>query len=243
MAEEGIRRIIAFCTVPFGTEHSAQSYKRGINAAVIKANVPNLVVRQTRLFYDHPLFLSAMADRLTETFQRQEARSKGRWTRDETMDGNPVLTPNPSHLILFTAHSVPVTDAAIESYQSHLKLACSRVADLLQLNHFGIDWDIAFQSRSGPSDSWCGPYVADFVKTIPEQFPGKKNVVACPIGFMLENMELLYDLDMEMRQQCELLGLDYDRTLPLSGHLKAIAMIRDLVAEVFSPLVPRRFLE
>jgi ferrochelatase len=84
--------------------------------------------------------------------------------------------------------------------------------------------------------------VTEFVKTLPERYPEKKTIIACPIGFMLENMELLHDLDLELRGQCESLGLNYDRTLPVSGHCKAIAMIRELVAEVDSPLVPRRSL-
>jgi len=174
-------------------------------------------------------------------------REEGREKRDEAV--SPLtslpspLPPHPSSLfVLFTAHSVPVTDAQIESYQAQLKQACSLVADLLQLEQFGISWDIAYQSRRNTYGSWCGPDVTEFVKAMPERFPDKKTVIACPIGFMLENMELLYDLDLELRQQCELLGLNYDRTLPVSGHRKTIAMIRELVAEVYSPLVPRRSL-
>jgi len=242
MADEGIRRVIAFCTVPFGTEHSTQSYSRAIDAAVKKANVPDFVVQQTRLFYDHPLFISTVADRLTETSAMHIDWKNALPPRDDRPAIFRCLPDAASYFVVFTAHSVPVTDAEVDSYQSQLKQACSRVADLLQLAQYGIDWGIAFQSRSGTSGLWCGPDVAEVVKTISERFPEKKNVIACPIGFMLENMELLYDLDVEMRQLCETLGLCYDRTLPVSGHRKAIAMIRELVAEVYSPLVPRRCL-
>ena len=242
MAEDGIRRVIAFCTVPFGTEHSTQSYSRAIDAAVKKANVPNFVVQQTRLFYHHPLFISTMADRLTETLAMRIDWENELPPRDDRPAILHRLTETASHFILFTAHSVPVTDTEIESYQSQLKHACSLVADLMQFEQFGINWDIAWQSRGKTHGSWCGPDVAEFVKTIPEQFPEIKTVIACPIGFMLENMELLYDLDVELQQQCESLGLNYDRTLPVSGHRKTIAMVRELVAEVYSPLVPRRCL-
>jgi len=242
MAEDGIRRVIAFCTVPFGTEHSKRSYDGAINAAVNKVNVPDFVVQQTRLFYKHPLFISTMADRLTETFQGRKEGGERRETRDETRDGNTPLTAYPSPLVLFTAHSIPVTDAEFASYQSQMKQACSLVADLLRLDRFGMDWDIAWQSRGGSQGSWCEPDVVEYVKMLlkGERFPGKKTVIVCPIGFMLENMELLYDLDVELRQFCESVGLNYDRTLPVSGHRKTIAMIRELVAEVYSPLVPRR---
>ena len=242
MAEDGIRRVIAFCTVPFGTEHSVRSYNRAIDAAVKKANVPDFMVRQTRLFYNHPLFISTMADRLTETLAMRIDWENELPPRDDRPAVLRRLPDAASHFILFTAHSVPVTDAEIESYQAQLKQAGSLVADLVQLEQFGIDWDIAYQSSGNTHGSWCGPNVIEFVRSLRERFPGKKTVIACPIGFMLENMELCYDLDVELRQLCELLGLHYDRTLPVSGHRKTIAMIRELVAEVYSPLVPRRYL-
>jgi ferrochelatase len=242
MAEEGMRRVIVFCTFPFGTEHSTRSYSGAIDAAVKKVNIPDFVVQQTRLFYNHPLFISTMADRLAETLAMRIDWGNALPPRD---DRSAILSRLPdaaNHFVLFTAHSVPVTDAEIESYQSQLKHACSQVADLMQLDQCGIDWGIAWQSHGGSHGSWCSPDVAEFVKKIPERFPGKKTVIVCPIGFMLENMELLHDLDLELRQLCESRGLEYDRTLPVSGHRKAIAMIRELVAEVYSPLVPRRYL-
>ena len=247
MAEDGIRRVIAFCTVPFGTEHSTRSYNGAIDAAVKKVSISDLVVQQTRLFYNHPLFISTMADRIAETLIKRIDRLD--WDSNKTPRGDRLAILRDSlkaggYFILFTAHSVPVTDAEFASYQSQMKQACSSVADLVQFERFGIDWDIAWQSRGSLHGSWCGPDVVDYVKMLlkGERFPGKKTVIACPIGFMLENMELLYDLDIELRQFCESVGLNYARTLPVSGHRKTIAMIRELVAEVYSPLVPRRYL-
>ncbi len=240
MAEEGIRRVIAFCTVPFATGHSDRSYSRAIDAAVKKANVPDFAVRQTRTFYHHPLFISTMADRLTETLAMRIDWGHELPPRDDRAAILHRLPEPASHFVLFTAHSVPVTDTGLEAYQSQLKQACSLVADLMRLDTFGIAWGIAYQSRSAASDSWCGPDVGEFVKTLTERFPGKKTVIACPVGFMLENMELLHDLDLELGRLCESLELNYDRTLPVSGHRKTIAMIRELVAEAYSPLIPRR---
>ena len=242
MAEEGIRRVIAFCTVPFGTAHSTRSYSRAIEAAVKKTGVSEFEVRQTRLFYDHPLFISTMADRLSETFAMRIDWGNDLPPRDDRSAVLQQLPEPGKHLVVFTAHSVPVSDAEIESYESQLKRSCSLVAELMQLERFGIHWEIAYQSRSSTHGSWCGPDVSELIKSVPERFPDKKTIIACPIGFMLENMELLYDLDAELRQHCESLGLEYDRTLPVSGHRKTIAMIRELVAEVYSPLVPRRSL-
>ena len=242
MAEDGMRRVIAFCTVPFGTAHSTQSYDRAIEAAIKKTGLAGFTVQKTRLFYDHPLFVSTMADRLVETFAMRIDWGNELPPREDRTAILHRLSDAGQYFVVFTAHSVPVSDTEFASYESQLKQSCSLVAELLQLKRFGIDWEIAYQSRGCTHGSWCGPDVGEFVKTLPDRFPGKTKVVACPIGFMLENMELLYDLDTELRSLCESLGLDYARTLPVSGHRKTVAMIRELVAEVYSPLVPRRTL-
>jgi len=249
MVEEGIRRVIAFCTVPFGTEHSMRSYSHAIESAIEKAGIPDFVVQQTRLFYDHPLYISTVADRLMETLAMRVDWGNELPSSDDRPTILHRLPDAESHFVLFTAHSVPQSDTAMESYRSQLKQACSLVADLMQLRDFNITWDFAFQScgssrRTSQSRQslWCGPDVTDYVKTIPERFPDRKTVIACPIGFMLENMELLYDLDLVLCKLCKSLGLNYERTFPVSGHRKIITMIRELVAEVYSPLVPRRCL-
>ena len=242
MAEEGIRRVIAFCTVPFDTAHSTQSYDRAIEAAIKKAGLSDLTVRQTRRFFDHPLFVSTMADRLLETFAMRIDWGDELPPRDDRMAVLHRLPDADRYFVVFTAHSVPMVDAGIELYKAQLQQSCSLVAELLQFEQFGIDWAIAYQSRSGTPGSWCGPDVGELAQSLPEKFPGKTTLIACPIGFMLENKELLYDLDVELRRICESCGLDYDRTLPVSGHRKSIAMIRELAAELISPLVPRRSL-
>ena len=61
---------------------------------------------------------------------------------------------------------------------------------------------------------------------------GGRDVVLAPIGFVCENMEIVYDLDVEVRRLCEELGLNFVRSRG-GGQPSAVSsqMIRELVLE------------
>jgi ferrochelatase len=254
MINEGIRRIFAFCTVPFETAHRKRAYLQTLDVtaqnAAKNAKIPidDICIHTARRFYNHPLYISAVADRLTETFAMQMDWKDKIPPRDDASLILRRLIENEQDnaMVIFTAHSLTLADAEAPQselpYEQQFRQASALVAETLRLKQFGIEWDVAYQSRSVKQGSWSEPDVGEFVKTLPERFPNRKNLYFCPIGFMLENTELLYDLDMEIRRLCESLGLQYARTLPVGGSDKAIAMIRELIAEKFSPLVPRRLL-
>ena len=68
------------------------------------------------------------------------------------------------------------------------------------------DWALVYQSRSGrPEDPWLGPDICEYLRT--SQGRGLEAVVICPIGFVCDHIEVLYDLDHEAAQVCEELGL------------------------------------
>jgi ferrochelatase len=63
-----------------------------------------------------------------------------------------------------------------------------------------------YQSRSGrPEDPWLGPDVGEYLQAARAQ--GVAAVVLCPIGFVCDHLEVLYDLDREARDLCHALGL------------------------------------
>ena len=217
MSEDGSGKIVAFCTVPFETEHSSRSYASAIDAALKKTGNFNISVTTTKPFGCHELYLDAVADRLREVFDHSPG--------DAACD-----------LILFTAHSVPKTDAALPNYVQQLQAAGSQVIERLAKTarcfDRRFDWDLAFQSRSGgnPND-WCGSDVNDFVRAMPDKWPQKKRVVVSPIGFLLENAELMYDIDIETRNLCHANNLEYVRAFASGAHDNVIALIRQLILD------------
>ena len=81
-----------------------------------------------------------------------------------------------------------------------------------RLRHIGLDAALAFQSRSGsPFIPWLEPDVSAFLRNYKRDNPSLASVVVVPIGFFFENMETIYDLDVETRETCEALGVEYRR--------------------------------
>jgi len=216
MAEQGIRRALAFVTSAFGSYPGCRAYREAINEACASLGPASPRVEKIRLFYDHPDFIAAQADRVrraVEVFGGTRPR------------------------VLFTAHSIPQSMAAAAPYERQLHEACRWTADQAGIT----DWQLAYQSRSGPPNQpWLEPSVEDTLAQWATE--GCRRVVLAPIGFLVEHMEVAYDLDIEAAQRCEQLGIKMVRASTVGGHPRLTTMIRKLVAERFDPNVPRESL-
>ena len=71
---------------------------------------------------------------------------------------------------------------------------------------------------------------------------GVKDVVVCPIGFLSDHMEVLYDLDTEARALCDRVDLNMVRAATVGTHPTFVKMIRELIIERTTPGTPHRFL-
>ena len=99
-------------------------------------------------------------------------------------------------------------------------------------------FDIVFQSRSGPpSQAWLEPDIRDRIRQLPAE--GIQDIVVVPIGFLAENMEVIYDLDVEVAQLCEQIGVNMVRADVVANHPRFVQMIRELIVERFDPSAPR----
>jgi len=160
-----------------------------------------LRIDKLRVFYNHPGFIEAIVERCEEALR----------------------TLSQPHLI-FTAHSVPLSFAQTSRYVEQLEETCRLVAG--QLGQTG--WRLVYQSRSGPpAQPWLEPDIGDYLK----QVESGAEVVIAPIGFLSDHMEVVYDLDTEVRQICERRGIRMARAATVGVHPKFVSMIRDLVLE------------
>lgn len=116
-------------------------------------------------------------------------------------------------IVVFTAHSLPLTDAAAKRiYPSQIELAVREISTQLSIR----DYRIVYQSKGKRGGDWLGP---DIVEVIDLLKPGTKLLVV-PIGFIQENVETLYDLDIVARRKAEEKGLSYARVgTPLKSGL------------------------
>lgn len=100
-------------------------------------------------------------------------------------------------------------------------------------------WELVFQSRSGsPSQPWLEPDIRDHIRSLHEA-GGLEHLVIAPIGFLADNMEVVYDLDVEVRGLCDELGIEMIRAAVVGCHPRFVGMIRELIVERLDPAAPR----
>ena len=206
MKDKGHRRALGIILSSFQTEASWERYVGDVAAAREKLGPGAPEVRYAPPWFDHPRFIEAMVDRVSDALsQVAPARREA--------------TP-----LIFTAHSVPTAMADGSPYVEQFKAASRSVAE--RLDH--LRWTVAYQSRSGsPNDPWLEPDISDVLRGLAKEGVGE--VVVAPIGFVCDHVEVLYDLDVEARRVAEALGLGFHRATAVNDHPAFVEMLADLV--------------
>jgi ferrochelatase len=130
--------------------------------------------------------------------------------------------------VFFTAHSLPV--AVIrqgDTYATEMAAAAEAVAARANMAN---PWRVVYQSQGATAGPWLGPTVRESLLEIAEQ--GQKDVVFCPIGFLSNHVEILYDLDVEARAEADKAGLSFSRTTSLNASPELVAAIAAVAARL-----------
>jgi protoporphyrin/coproporphyrin ferrochelatase len=110
-----------------------------------------------------------------------------------------------SHVV-FTAHSLPARIVETgDTYHDALLETSRLVADRATIS----DWSFAFQSASPTGEPWLGPDILDHLEALRER--GVSSVIACPVGFVSDHLEIRWDLDVEAAERSRELGLRFAR--------------------------------
>ena len=127
--------------------------------------------------------------------------------------------------VIFTAHSLPqrIRETG-DTYPEQLAESARLVATAAGLD----EWLVAWQSAGRTPEPWLGPDVRDVVRQLGvEQLADA--VVICPIGFVADHLEVLYDLDVELAGIAAAGGLGYARTASLNDDPAFVAALTDLI--------------
>jgi ferrochelatase len=204
MRDDGIQRAVAFATSAFGSYSSCRQYQENIaNArAEIAAEDPSKSVPE--IVKIRPFSAHPLfIQAITERVREAVAQL-------------------PGARLIFTAHSIPTAMAQASPYAQELEAASKKVAEAVGAR----DWTVVYQSRSGPpSQPWLAPDIADYLRENPT------DVVIVPIGFLSDHMEVIFDLDVEVRKVCDELGVRMVRAGTVGTHPAMIRMIAELAAE------------
>lgn len=209
MAGDGVRRALAFVTSGFSSYSACRQYREDIERAIAAVGPAAPRIDTLRLFYNHPGFIDAVVD---------HART--------ALAALPAAQRAAAHLA-FTAHSIPRSMAETSDYAVQLLDAAALVVERLGDDH---PWRLVYQSRSGPPTvPWLGPDIGDHLEAL--SHAGVADVVAIPIGFVSDHMEVKYDLDTEAAARAKALGLRLVRAATPGSHPAFVRMIRQLILE------------
>ena len=206
MAAEGRRSAAVIVTSAFSSYSGCRQYHEDLARVAAEVDgAPKLT--RVRVYGNHPGFAGAMAKRVRQAVDGAHLR-----------DG--VHT-------LFTAHSVPLRMAAACDYEAQLADAAESVAAAAGLTG---ETEIVYQSRSGPPQvPWLAPDVSDRLAELGSQ--GVRSVLAVPLGFVSDHMEVLVDLDARARSTAARAGITMVRARTVGTHPLFVEALVDLVEE------------
>ena len=218
MQRAGVQRSLAFFTSGYSSYSGCRQYRENILDVQAELGDSAPVVEKLRMFYNHPDFIAANADRVRDAVQQlpEEARS--------------------SFQIAFTAHSIPNSMAGGCDYEQQLTETCRLLAEELSIP--AERWNLVYQSRSGrPEDPWLEPDILDHIRVLKSR--EVTALIVAPIGFLSDHMEVLFDLDEEAALLCKELGISMSRAGTVGTHPQFVTMIRKLIQERLDPAQPR----
>lgn len=225
MKADGIQRALALVTSALSSYSGCRQYRENIEAARAHVGAGAPEIHKLRVFYNHPGFIEPMVANVNSALSKVPA---------ELRDATPLL---------FAAHSIPNSMAAGCAYETQHKEASRLVAQAVGPN----PWHCVYQSRSGPPHQpWLEPDICDFIRELHGEAGGPDSpiphIVVVPIGFISDHMEVMFDLDLEARELCEELGIQYHRAATVGTDPGFVTMIRELIDERLSDEPHRRSL-
>lgn len=211
MTADGVRRALVFPTSAYGGYSACRQYDEDIERAraAVGAGAPELV--KLRHFFDHPLFVGAFADALRAALEQV-----------------------PGARVVFTAHSVPESaDKAAgppEEGGRRYSRQIHEAARLVAAQAGVAEYDVVWQSRSGPPQvPWLEPDIVDHIDAL--HAAGVQGVVVCPVGFVSDHLEVIWDLDNEAAERAAEHGMGFARAATPNGDPRFAELVVELVRE------------
>lgn len=205
MAEEGIENAVAVVLAPHYSKLGVGQYFEYAEKER-EASAPAMQIRCVERWGDSPFLIEALTQRVRNCLEG--------WDPEHTM-------------VLFTAHSLPQRIRTWDDpYERELMQTATLVAERVALPH----WQFAFQSASSTGEPWIGPDILDVIPRLAAS--GEcDSVVACPVGFVADHLEILYDLDIEVAEACNSVGFAFRRTVSLNTDPLMIKAVSEAVIE------------
>ncbi|HAH07552.1 MAG TPA: ferrochelatase [Elusimicrobia bacterium] len=212
MAKDGHASALALPLAPYQSGMTDEAYLEKARAAAAEAG--GLALFSPPPWNAHPMLTGAFAEKLKASFEEIPGDLRRRT------------------LTLFTGHSLPqsVADDG-DPYAEQLQLTAAATAQ-----EAGVaEWMLAYQSvPQGAEGGWLGPDAGEIIDMAAKG--GMKAVLLDPVGFLFENLETLYDLDVVYRERAERQGLKFYRVPALNDDPLFVCALAAITRSAFAPL-------
>lgn len=201
MRKQGIDKAVGFVMAPHYSRMSIQAYFQKIEEA-------NSGLQIAPIYDWHllPEYLNALTDRVQAALERFPESIRGK-------------VP-----IIFTAHSLP--ERILEwsdPYPTQLLATTEALVERLGPRPH----EFAYQSAAISNIPWLGPDASEVMERYAAE--GVRHMLICPIGFVCEHVEILYDIDIEYQRLAKKLGVHLERIEMLTDSPEMIRGLAGLV--------------
>jgi ferrochelatase len=201
MKAQGIERSVGLVMAPQYSRMSIEAYYKKIAEAG-----SSLEIAAIKDWHLLPGYIDALVSRVCAALERFPADVRSQ-------------VP-----VIFSAHSLPErilewNDPYPEQLRETVDAVMQRLGDQPH--------DFAYQSAAISNEPWLGPDVSALIERYAAQ--GQKNIVSCPIGFVCEHVEVLYDIDIVYQKLARSLGVRLERIEMVHTEPKMIAGLAELI--------------
>ena len=204
---DGISRIVLLPLYPQFSKATTESSKKEWDARLAQRKDLDLETTIIESYYDHPVYIDALVERLNEGLER---------------------FPGSSHdhvHILFSAHGTPMKLVRQgDPYSGHIKKTVEAIMDRSKL---GNAHSLCYQSKVGPL-KWLEPSTPDMINDLGGK--GVREMLVIPVAFASDHLETLFELGIEYRRVAKEAGVEqYEVTTGLNDSPRFIEALSHLV--------------
>ena len=129
--------------------------------------------------------------------------------------------------IVYTAHSLPERILTWQDpYPAQLTATVAALRDLVGPAR---PQRLAYQSAAMTPEQWLGPDAGAVIEELAAA--GQRHILVAPIGFTTEHVEILYDVDIVLRQRARELGVQLERIAMVGDDATMLAGLARLVRQ------------
>lgn len=134
----------------------------------------------------------------------------------------------PTRFLSRLSSELPLNEADRSRGDPYTPEVASTVMAVMEELGFSNPWRLTWQSKVGPK-AWQGPQTASAIEGLAKQ--GVKDICLVPIAFTSDHIETLYELDIEVKEDADKLGVNLTRADSLNDSPIFIKAIADITSK------------